>query len=267
MGTQRRQFAHRQIQSALKASSAIPIILSKHWINSAWCKKELSVGLMREIAEKKSLLMPCIIDDCEIPIFLQEKLYANFRDDPDKALNDINRALAGISNPLQGRTETPEFHIDWSVSWGTVDNNDDDQFIEFTFVDHAPNWPYIVMSQCKIMCNPAASRQFLAAQKKGMRELYIRDTLELIVKHIKKDELTMIIEDPLPKSSVKKITGEDRQIYHVEFSYRRWAKKWHGYDVHRDGNLLSSTGAHERGNVSTLNNTPKLTWPNDLTWS
>jgi hypothetical protein len=38
-----------------------------------------------------------------------------------------------------------------------------------------------VMGQCRIICNPKASKRFAAASKKGERELYIRDVLSKIV--------------------------------------------------------------------------------------
>jgi hypothetical protein len=67
-----------KIQGALTESSAILVILSKRSAASEWCKKELNSGLVRELAEKQVLLLPCVIDDCEIPLFLREKLYADF---------------------------------------------------------------------------------------------------------------------------------------------------------------------------------------------
>jgi hypothetical protein len=227
-----------KIQNALTASSAILIVLSKHSVGSQWCKKELNAGLVRELDERKALLMPCVIDDCEIPLFLREKLYADFRSNPDKALSDIDRALSKISNPLQGRSETPEFHIDWSTSWGTIGDNVDLQFIELTFVDHAENWPYVVMSQCRIMCNPAASKTFLTHTEKGQRERYIRDALHLILRKLKKPKMTMLIDSALPQKILEKVQINRWENFLVEFSCRRMGSD-NGMDTlyHMDANL------------------------------
>jgi hypothetical protein len=227
-----------KIQHALTASSAILIVLSNHSVGSQWCKKELNAGLMRELDEKKALLMPCVIDDCEIPLFLREKLYADFRADPDKALSDVDRALSRISNTLQARSETPDFHIDWSTSWGTIGGNADLQFIELTFVDHAESWPYVVMSQCKIMCNPAASKSFLASIANGERELYIRDALMLVLKKLKKREMTMLIDSSLPQRVLEKVQINKGEDFLVEFSCRRMGSD-NGMDTlyHMDENL------------------------------
>jgi hypothetical protein len=208
-----------KIHAALTRSSAILAVLSKNSVNSLWVKKEINAGLIRELGEKKSLLMPCIIDDCEIPLFLREKQYADFRSDPDQALSDIDQALAGISNPYQGRTEAPKFDIDWSVDWGTFDGGI--QVVEFTFVDHGPDLPYVVMSQCRIVCNPKATEHFANAESRGERTRCIRDILDLVVKSTTKEELTITLDGPLAKRLIKDIRGKGDRIYRVEFSWRR----------------------------------------------
>src|SRR5687767_14898256 len=74
-----------KIQGALSESDAILIVLSKTSVASEWCKKELNSGLIRELEEKRVLVLPCVIDDCDIPLFLREKLYADFRRNRDQA--------------------------------------------------------------------------------------------------------------------------------------------------------------------------------------
>lgn len=101
-----------KIQEALTESSAILVILSKNSVESEWCKRELSAGLVRELEEKKTVVMPCVIDDCNIPLFIRDKLYADFRANSEEAFSLVLRSLAKISNPFQGRAETPKFHTD-----------------------------------------------------------------------------------------------------------------------------------------------------------
>jgi TIR domain len=79
-----------KIQGALTDSDAMLIVLSKNSVGSEWCKKELNSGLMRELEEKRVLVMPCIIDDCNVPLFLREKLYADFRKDRDEAFDQVD---------------------------------------------------------------------------------------------------------------------------------------------------------------------------------
>jgi hypothetical protein len=108
----------QKIQGALTKAHAILVILSKNSIESEWCKRELSAGLVRELEEKQTLVMPCVIDDCEIPLFLKDKLYADFRRDPDEAFDLVDRSLARFSNLFSDRAEQLKFLTDWAVSAG-----------------------------------------------------------------------------------------------------------------------------------------------------
>ena len=46
----------QKVQEALTDSSALLVILSKSSVESEWCKKELSAGLIRELEEKKGYI-------------------------------------------------------------------------------------------------------------------------------------------------------------------------------------------------------------------
>ncbi len=68
-----------KIESGLNGASYLIAVLSKNSIKSRWVKKELNAALIREIDDEKLRIIPIRIDDCEIPLFLREKLYADFR--------------------------------------------------------------------------------------------------------------------------------------------------------------------------------------------
>jgi hypothetical protein len=153
--------------------------------------------------------------------FLREKLYADFRHDPDKAFNDVDRALAKFTNPVQGRTESPNWNTDWSTSWGTFEDDPDRQAIELTFVDHGPGIPYTIMSQCRISCNPKASRLFAAAMDKEERDIFIRDVLTELMAKLDPKEMTIIIDGPRPKFVTRQLAREDGQHFLIELSARR----------------------------------------------
>jgi hypothetical protein len=225
-----------RIQSALNNASAILVIISKSSIESQWCKKELFAGLTRELEEKKTLVMACVIDDCEIPLFLRDKLYANFKSSPDEAFNLVDQSLAKISNPFQGRSEQPEFHTDWAIDWRKIEN--DEMLICWTFVDHGHDWPYVILSECEVYCNKLASKNLVDSQANGAHAKYLRDVMRLIVSNLKDDGLSEIISDQFKKFVAWKITDKKGQVFHIVFTYRRMGED-SGMDtlVHLDNNL------------------------------
>ena len=228
----------QRIQDALTASSAILVVLSKNSVSSEWCKRELTAGLVRELEERKTIVMPCVIDDCEIPLFLRDKLYADFRSNPDEAFRLVDRSLAQVSNPLQGRTESPNFFTDFAIDWGA---EGDGPMFRLMFVDHGNNLPYVVWSLCEIFCNKNAADDFWADMKNGERDQHIRTVLELLVEDFKQNPLTKKISDNFEKFVAWPLDGPGKRRYVIRFRYRRLGID-NGFDtlVHLDANVRTA---------------------------
>jgi hypothetical protein len=206
-----------KIQSALTNSSGVLVLLSKNSVESSWCKKELNSTLIRELEERKTLLMPCIIDDCEVPLFLRDKLYADFRTKPDEAFDLVNRSLLRISNSQQGRVEAPKFHTDWSVDWRSFQGV---QVFKWVFVDHGHDLPYVVLSVCTIRCNDQASQAFRDAKARDQHMNYLAGVLTLMLEDIGSDGLTVVIEDVFEKAVSREFSRNEERFSAI-FSYRR----------------------------------------------
>ncbi|MCX5784836.1 MAG: toll/interleukin-1 receptor domain-containing protein [Elusimicrobia bacterium] len=80
-------------QVGITAMDALLIVISKTSISAAWCGKELT-ALTHELAEKHAIIIPVLMEDCEMPPPLKYKLYADFRKDFAAGLKE---ALEGIA--------------------------------------------------------------------------------------------------------------------------------------------------------------------------
>ncbi len=107
-----------KIQNGLSDSSLLLVVLSQNSIASEWCHKELNSGLMRELNEKKVIVIPILLDECKVPLFLQEKLYADFRKDFDSGLTSLLRPLSKFSSEHMGRHKANEIVTDYGINWG-----------------------------------------------------------------------------------------------------------------------------------------------------
>ena len=223
-----------KVETALTVSSAVIVIVSKNSVDSRWCRRELNATLVREIEEKRSLILPCRIDDCEMPLFLRDKLYADFKADPDKALHDIDTALLTISNPFQARFEEPEFITDWAVDWLTEDGR---ETIRFHFVDHGPS--YVIVSTCSIICNEEAGEIFKRLREEQRTADYMVRVLGYIEDDFENSPLSppIVITDQFEKFVVWKIQ-KGQEKFDIIFTYRRMGKET-GFDtlVHLDNNI------------------------------
>jgi hypothetical protein len=146
-----------RIQEAVDGASALLVILSKASVSSEWCKKELSAGLLRELEEKRVVVMPVMLEDCEVPIFARGKLFADFRTDFDVGLRAVIEGIAKVTTASLGRFTEPTYHTDWSIDWGDVNGN---AALILNYVQLPIKQPYTCLTNIEILANPAATRIF-----------------------------------------------------------------------------------------------------------
>ena len=81
-----------KIEEGIQANEFLGVILSPEALLSEWVKSEISAAWVKQIKLKKIGLLPILYRNCEIPLFLADRKYADFR----KNYNDGLEALAGI---------------------------------------------------------------------------------------------------------------------------------------------------------------------------
>jgi hypothetical protein len=186
-----------KIQAAITEASALIIILSKSSVKSGWVRKELNAGLVRELDEKRVIVLPLLLEDCEIPMFLKEKMYADFRNDFDKGLQSVSEAIAKIISPGLGRFEQPEFHIDWSYDWGLLD--DGSFAINIYMVEQAQDQPYSVFTTVRLIANNRATEYYDRFEKEGLGWVGLGVFLEQIAMIAEEKEMKLRLVDQFAK--------------------------------------------------------------------
>ncbi len=167
-----------KIEKAIEQATAFVFVLSKASVNSNWCRKELTSSLIRELEQKKVFVLPILIEDCDIPLFLREKKYADFRENFDEGLREVNEALAKVTNDRLGRVDEPEWHTDWSTNW--VTSKDNKVIMEILMVEQTMDQPYTVLSFIYVFLNEKTSSRHIELVKVGA-ESYAR---HLILEYI-----------------------------------------------------------------------------------
>lgn len=211
-----------RIQESLTTSSAILVILSKNSVASDWCKRELNAGLVRELEEKNTIVMPVVIDDCTIPLFLKDKLYANFNKDPDEAFGLIDSSLARISNPTMSRFLHPDYKTDYAFDWRSAPASGfhDGWLLRWTFIDHAEMMEFSILSECRVYAQARGEEAFFKAANKGKQIEFGRDILNAISEKLDQKPLTENIEDNLPRFVDFRVEMGG-QNFDILYSYRR----------------------------------------------
>ena len=207
-----------KVQDAIKTSSALIIVLSKSSVNSEWCKKELNSGLIRELEEKQVIVLPALIEHCEIPLFLREKLYADFRTRFDEGLNSLLESIAPIINMNLGRLILPETNVYWAFDWGYIAELFQ---LRFTLVDHNPNFPFVALVEMFLTCNEKLTQRYKKYESIGLDWIGRNVLVEIFSSFKEKEELFVVIEDRFPQ--IRKICFADKKrglAYDLEIKSR-----------------------------------------------
>ena len=86
-----------KVGEAIKENAFVGVVISKNSTNSVWVQKELQIALQREITENRKVVLPILLDQTELPIFLTDKLYADFSS-PEKYHAQLGGLLDGLGS-------------------------------------------------------------------------------------------------------------------------------------------------------------------------
>ncbi len=86
-----------KIESAIDSSSFLVVILSKNSVESKWVQDELKYAYYKEPEIGRNFILPVLIDQCKIPMYLIDKLRINLRDD-----FEYDRGLQLLLNKIRG---------------------------------------------------------------------------------------------------------------------------------------------------------------------
>ena len=97
-----------RISEAIEQVEYVVAVISSNSVNSRWVKKEIKLALAKEMDAAKPLVLPVLLDDCNIPGGLADRVYGDFRkpDDFEGPCEALLAAIAGAeSDRYLGRIE------------------------------------------------------------------------------------------------------------------------------------------------------------------
>ena len=84
-----------KIAEGIEKADCMVAVISSHSVASAWVQKELKLAMTTEILNRRVNVLPVVAEECEIPFFLRDKLYADFRDEV-RARDEKKRLIQSI---------------------------------------------------------------------------------------------------------------------------------------------------------------------------
>jgi len=139
-----------KIEEGIKANEYLAIVLSPEAVSSEWVKIELTSALIKQIQEKRVRILPILYRDCNIPLFLLDKRYADFRKDYDLALNDLLGVFGLDARTLINATNWRKFTRGKSTKW-TESRKEEFEILFTELVDMAQDYKWSVWVGAKKM--------------------------------------------------------------------------------------------------------------------
>jgi hypothetical protein len=196
-----------KIQDALVNSSFLLVLLSKNSVESEWCKKELNSGLIREIESKSVVIIPILIEKCDIPIFLKEKLYADFTKSFDEGISQLMKPLSKLIVEYIGRNVGDFTNIDYAVSLSEVDGF---FFMQIDTVVIYPEKTFSALIQTFVTGDEKATQRWKEQEKIGLSGLMKEAVILSMIKSENFKKIQLYLRDEHPYTA-KYILSDERQ--------------------------------------------------------
>lgn len=217
----------QRIQDAIKEADALIVVLSRASVVSSWCNKEITAGLVRELEEKRVVVLPVLLEDCEIPLFLRDKMYADFRVDFEGGFRVTLEAIAGVISDTLGHIKKPEAYVDFGVDW----NLDSGLYhLRVTFVERSDKDQYSIITEINIDANSLATQHYLEWEKRGLDWFARLVIMSMIASVVSATERYLYLDDDLPKFRDYEV-GDSK--LGIEYKVRVWARRL-GNDTGKD---------------------------------
>jgi len=87
----------QKLSEGISGSKFMVVVLSKESLESKWVKEEFNSGLAIAMENKNRFVLPLFLsgDDSMLPVFLKDKIYANFRNDYSVGFRSLLESITG----------------------------------------------------------------------------------------------------------------------------------------------------------------------------
>jgi len=97
----------RKIEKGVSESDYIIVILTPYAVNSGWVEREWKAAYLNEIEKNRIIILPILLEECEIPTLLKTKKYADFTKDYTIGFTQLSQALTP-SKTMNSLTDTTD---------------------------------------------------------------------------------------------------------------------------------------------------------------
>jgi len=138
-----------KVQQGLEGAAFFCVVFSRHSLESEWVKREMTAAVLREIEERKVMILPIVIDDSKLPLLVRDKLYADFRGDFQEGVNKLLAVLLPFYRTDHVGRIAPEDHYYFDYS-GVTELVDGKPICEIDVISHDREETYSILTQIRL---------------------------------------------------------------------------------------------------------------------
>ena len=161
-----------KIKGGIEGASYFCIVLSQNALKSKWVNEEINQALIQESKQRGIGILPILIDDCEVPPLLSDRIFADFRKDFDSGLKQILSVVGrkyNIDDCGRSPTDT-NYYFDYGIEQRFVDGR---YFMQVDVVSYDNEEQFSILSQFKVYGNQHATREHLELKEDESLRNYV----------------------------------------------------------------------------------------------
>jgi hypothetical protein len=201
-----------KIEQGLVSMDFLAVVLTPNSVNSAWCREELKVALGKQIKERRTVVLPILVADCEIPPFLLDKKFADFRNNFELGLYELLTAINSSIDLSSAKGESKDFKTDMAFDYGLLeyseDRNDDRLQMHLDVVSFSKHFEHSVLCRVDILGNDRITTRFKQYKQGGFEDIGAAVILGMIADAVNEDKNYIMVDGG--KQAETKFTITDR---------------------------------------------------------
>ena len=171
-----------KIETAIADAAYFCVVLSNHALNSDWVRRELRAACRCESKRAKPVIVPLLLDDCEVPPDLRDRLSVDFRRDFESGLHEILKVVGQRYNVWDSGSAddgSPYF-----IKFGIEIGYSDERFcMRIDVVSFDLDSDACILSQFDFRGNEHFTREHFALDDdRGLVELVLRSCAEEFIR-------------------------------------------------------------------------------------
>lgn len=184
-----------KISVGIQGAAFLAVVLSKASVQSKWVKDEVYAAMARGDEEQRVMVLPLLIEGCDIPPLLKDKVYVDFRTDYEASLRKLIERVRVPGTDELGRVRGDEYITDYAFDWGTKEGR---HHFRLYIVSHSPAQPAAFLCTIEITPSMPLDKRLSQYERAGLTFLPRLMIAATLSQYITSGSARLVLDNELP---------------------------------------------------------------------